>query len=350
MRIFFVLWVCLTTRQVTDEARRTLHWPSTNDVKLYRLFLIYYDDEVYAPFLQLHREEPEHGSWQLQHRLTRIRDCIVSLYEDCEEANQIVKALDDELRVGMYRSNVELSSVEGSEAGRVLSPMEQAAIARRLSPIEEAETVTQSSSVVESNGRNSNVIRSRTTNDLLESLDDFFEDSQDMTQEEGEQRLLSNNDYNIEPRSSNALEEPLVPESDSEVPRVFTGSFSQLEDSVRGLRLHRVEFSLNGDDEDDEGAIKIKDFAPRTPSLLPSPATLLERRDALSIREPAWERRMIGGQVVQSRRPYDHSRAQTVDERGAGLDAWLAEPPSPFRATTRAGGARSKVLHKQHTL
>jgi len=175
------------------------------------------------------------------------------------------------------------------------------------------------------------IARNRETNDMLINLDDFFDESDSPI-------------YNIAAG---------VSEDGPEMPRVFTGSFSDLQESVQGMRLHRVNLS-NGSDFESGGDVQIQDFAIRTPlrtpCLLPSPATLLERREALSAREPTWEHRLIGGQVVQSRRPHDRSRALTVDERGGGLEAWLSAPPTPDRTVERAGSTNMRVLQRQHTL
>ena len=175
------------------------------------------------------------------------------------------------------------------------------------------------------------IARNRETNDMLINLDDFFDESDSPI-------------YNIAAG---------VSEDGPEMPRVFTGSFSDLQESVQGMRLHRVNLS-NGSDFESGGDVQIQDFAIRTPlrtpCLLPSPATLLERREALSAREPTWEHRLIGGQVVQSRRPHDRNRALTVDERGGGLEAWLSAPPTPDKTVERAGSTNMRVLQRQHTL
>lgn len=177
-------------------------------------------------------------------------------------------------------------------------------------------------------------------NDMLASLDDFFGGSETVSRSVSrDESLPSQRDYDVSPASGDG--------SSIKIPRVFGGSFSELEDSVKNLRLHSVNSSM---DSTAGSEIKVKDFALATPCLLPSPATLLERRDALVIREPTWEHRVIGGQVMKTRRPHDRNRAQTVDERGAGLEAWLAEAPSPDKAADRYGGARMRVLHRQHTL
>jgi hypothetical protein len=267
-----------------------------------------FDTQVHSDFLQLHRVQPEHNSWRLRHLFNHIRDCIVSLQENIEEANKIVTDLDTELTLGTWGAN----GVQHVEK-EVSLPMKKTGKRGKAM-----------------------VAQPRSTNDMLNSLDDFFEGPEIAKTEANP--TTPQKRYGLAPGSG---------EGGSNTPRVFTRSFDELADSVRSLRLHRVNVSV---DVDADNAIKVKDFALHTPCLLPSPATLLERREALCAREPTWEHRLIGGQVVQSRRPHDRNRAQTVDERGGGLDAWLAESPSPDRMLERAGSICSRVLHRQHTL
>lgn len=261
---------------------------------MYRHFLAYFDSEVHTPFLQLHRMNTQHNSWHQRHRFNHIRECFVFLCANVEEANKLATELDAEFAFGSWSMK---------------------------------EADTQLSQINETKDEQKSIAQSKTTTDMLISLDNFFDESASPT-------------YNI--AAGTGRERP-------EIPRVFTGSFSDLQESVQGLRLHRVNLST-GSDFDTGGDVKVKDFALRTPCLLPSPATLLERREALTAREPTWEHRLIGGQVVQSRRPHDRHRALTVDERGGGLEAWLSAPPTPDKVVGRAGSMDMRVLQRQHTL
>jgi hypothetical protein len=296
---------------VANSACSRLHAPSNDDVNIYRHFLAEFDDEVYCPLLQLHRVQPEHHSWQLHPWFDHIRYCVISLEENIEEANKIVTELDTEFTFGSWMAD---GVQRDNNSGAAKKP-----------------PATKKTD----NGNRATLSASESNTDLLESLDDFFEGPEIMT---GSDNLTSQRkEYHVAAG---------IGESGPTTPRVFTRSFDELEDSVRGLRLHHINLSTSDTGHEAGGDVKVKDFALRTPCLLPSPAMLLERREALCAREPTWENRLIGGQVVQSRRPHDRNRAQTVDERGGGLDAWLAESPSPARTSS----IHSRVLHRQHTL
>lgn len=296
---------------MVNSAYSRLPAPSNDDVILYRHFLAKFDAEVYCPLLQLHRTHPEHHSWQLQPWFDRIRCCMISLEENIEEANKIVTELDTEFTFGSWIAD---SVQRGDKSGAAKQPP-----ATKKSDSRNRATLSASES----------------NNDMLESLDDFFEGPEAV--KGGDNLTTLRKEYDIAAGGG---------EGGWTTPRVFTRSFDELEDSVRGLRLHHINLSTSDAGHVAGGDVKVKDFALHTPCLLPSPATLLERREALCAHEPTWEHRLIGGQVVHSRRPHDRNRAQTVDERGGGLDAWLAESPSP----SRAGSIHSRVLHRQHTL
>jgi hypothetical protein len=154
---------------------------------------------------------------------------------------------------------------------------------------------------------------------MLESLDEFFEGAESANS--GGSLTQPQKAYDIAAGSG---------KDGSTTPRVFTRSFDELEESIKDLRLHHINLST----VEDGSQTKVKDFALRTPCLLPSPGTLFERREAL----------------CTPQRSYDRHRAQTVDERSGGLDAWLAESPSSDKSLGRAGSIRSRVLHRQHTL
>ena len=293
---------------MTNPACSGLHAPSDDNVNLYRHFLAEFDDEVYCPLLQLHRVQPEHHSWQLHPWFDHIRSCMISIGGNIEQANKIVTELDTEFTFGSWMADeVQLddksSTAKQPPANKKIDSEKRATLSK-----------------------------SKSNADMLESLDDFFGGL------DGGDNLTSlQKEYHIATGSG---------KGSLTTPRVFTRSFDELEDSVRGLRLHHINLSTSHADHDAGGDVTVKDIALRTPCLLPGPATLLERREALCAREPTWEYRLIGGQVVHCRRPHDRTRAQTVDERGDGLDAWLAESPSP----SRAGSIHSRALHRKHTL
>lgn len=137
------------------------------------------------------------------------------------------------------------------------------------------------------------------------------------------------------------------------VPRIFTGSFSQLESDLRKLHIDKVETPITLD-IDREDPIKVRDFGATpaaSPGRTPSP-TPLQRREALVSREVEIQARVINGEVVKSRRPSTKTRAQTVDERTRSLEAWLSEerPKDDSPKQCVSGVRRGSLRHRENTL
>ena len=235
---------------------------------------------------------------------------MLSLEENVEEANKIVTELETEYTFG-------------SSAAEDVQRRDKTEMAKQPSAVKNS-----------GRGDKAALSRSKSNTDMLESLDEFFKGLEGVNNNDS--LPCAQKEYHIATGTG---------EDGSVTPRIFTRSFDELENSIRGLRLQHIDLSTDDDSPDEDGTVKVKDFAFRTP--LPSPATLLERREALCARESTWEHRLIGGEIVHSRRPH---RAQTVDERGGGLDAWLAESPSPDMTMERASTIRSRVPHRQQTL
>ncbi|RMZ14235.1 hypothetical protein D0862_02074 [Hortaea werneckii] len=158
--------------------------------------------------------------------------------------------------------------------------------------------------------------------------------------------------------------------SKSQVPRVFTGSFHDLEDKVYEHQLHEIKtpeyaqpsspseadiasLTTSGTLSPEAGPVA-RDFADLTPipSNLPSPGSQLQRREALVSRDAQWEDRIINGEVVLSRRPDRLQRAQTIDDRSSGiegLEKWLRQQseahsklPGPQNTTGRHASGRQR--------
>ncbi|KAI7215239.1 hypothetical protein KC333_g5561 [Hortaea werneckii] len=162
--------------------------------------------------------------------------------------------------------------------------------------------------------------------------------------------------------------------SKSQVPRVFTGSFHDLEDKVYEHQLHKIKtpeytqpsspseadipsVTTSGTLSPEAGPVA-RDFADLAPipSNLPSPGSQLQRREALVSRDAQWEDRIINGEVVLSRRPDRLQRAQTIDDRSSGiegLEKWLrqqSEAHSKLPETQNATGRHASGRQRENTL
>lgn len=128
-----------------------------------------------------------------------------------------------------------------------------------------------------------------------------------------------------------------------QVPRIFTGSFSQLETDIRKMKLDKVKTPEEQPDLLQDRDLQVRDFAVtprRSPSLTPSPATLLFRREALLSKETELQDRFINGEIVRTRRPSTKTRAQTLRE--TTIEAWLAKDEARSDSPTLA----TPALHR----
>lgn len=292
-----------------DAIHRSLHKPQQSDISLYCQLLEFFDDLVYAPFLQLHRSEPENGSWQLKDNIQCIHDSLQEMSDKCGETTKMVRQMDYQFRLACSR--VSSHSLGPSISDKALSPIHESRA--YPGPVTKAKKTSSLASKRGISTAGSRCGASHSRGDSSESR------------------------YHISPTASAIIERRSASIGGSDVPRIFTGSFHELQQGVKELELDRVDLS-----DQQEDTVKIKDFALRTPSLLPSPATLLERREAVLDREAKWDERMLAGEVVTSRRPSDRHRAQTIDDRTGGLEAWLGKAPTPEK--------KSRMLTRQQTL
>ena len=96
-------------------------------------------------------------------------------------------------------------------------------------------------------------------------------------------------------------------------------------------------------------------------SVCPSPATLSQRREALTSKETQWDSRESNGEVIRSRRPSGKRQLQPIQtalhptEQGAhgGLERWLshaAQLGHDLPETTNSAVRRGMLRHRENTL
>lgn len=291
---------------------------------MYRHISDYYNDHLYLPFLALHQSEPEHPAWCLNQHLSAVNLALEDMHQLCCTADDLVRSLGIEYKEAkgkLKRGLPNLEKVKSQDSRQELSPIEETKEPvyqprpRHLSSKKPALTANSFSAAEEQ------VAHRDRCGGATESISSYTTEPEDK------------DNGVVQPR-------PLYA---SRVPRVFTGSFEQLETDLRNLSFDTVR----SQDEISEGPIKIKDFAIPSPRMLPSPATLLERREATKTQEVEWEDRLINGKVFRSRRPSTRGRSQTVDDRNA-LHIWLDQERAPQSPQT--SGTRVSMLQRKNTM
>jgi len=373
----------------------TLHVPTGNDARLFRHLLEYYDERVYSQFQDLHRHKPENLLRSVNERLTAIAYCMTDICTLCNAADSVVEELEREYATLQDRAHqlAAMARVQPKTKDKKVAPARRPALridvkaaqghlkaspipdeAPRLPPLPfqhlSADELLNPSKPAPIQGGNGHVA----------ALTKSFSDVEEQVHHRKHFRSAtvdSSTDYVTDnPRAiglgiagAQSAQPPETPErrirakaSESAIPRVFETSFAGVVERGRHFRLLTPEAQPSTPIPmspvlADEDPVKVRDFgdASETLSLCPSPVTLLFRREALVSRDVQWESRVLGGEIVRSRRPSEklHLQGSRVieDSHGRSFDGWLssrAAPPversapgTPSSAVKR-GGARQR--------
>ncbi|GAB7355687.1 hypothetical protein MBLNU459_g6390t1 [Dothideomycetes sp. NU459] len=78
-----------------------LHMPNGVEARIFRKMSTLYDTHVYAPFLQLHRIEPDHNMYQLDEHLTPIYILLQDVFRGAMKADRLVMDIEQEFELTM---------------------------------------------------------------------------------------------------------------------------------------------------------------------------------------------------------------------------------------------------------
>ncbi|KAH9827624.1 hypothetical protein Tdes44962_MAKER00350 [Teratosphaeria destructans] len=189
--------------QVWQLALSTLHAPTGNETALFELLTIHYNDSVWGDYIDLMRRKPNCPAWGIRPRISGIRTVLGMLRTTCKKADHIVTELDTIFANVPEEGQVEQLADEGPPQ---LPPL----------PFQ-----VQSSSAVE------------------EDIGKHPEHSQAKVS-------ISSSGYTIDSTAGVVQPKPCHPtrrkgSSASSVPRMFTGSFSELEKDIYTMELHKVK-------------------------------------------------------------------------------------------------------------
>lgn len=323
---------------------RTLHDPTVNDQRLFKLVYSHYERTAYQPLVRLHESKPEYGLGKLIKQATKVQSALENLYELVDEVNMLASTLKNELSKAKCRLPSKTSGVSGA-----------ATTSKSVSSAPGQELLTAATFT-------------RSEKDMIDSphpmLIKSFSAAEEALARRGHARAATYSDTGYTTNSYDGELAQPTPKSTLRVdkrskgtslPRIFTGSFSELEDDIRRLQLDKVktpedQSSLNGEDY-----VKVRDFG-ATPQISPCPTPTLQRREAMVSRETEIQDRVINGEVIATRRPSTKGRAQTIDETSSGgLDAWLQQD-SPKCGRSKVPGTpagavqRGSARHRENTL
>ncbi len=315
----------LRSELIRDD--RTLHKPNKNDCNLWRATALHYNDKAYQRLLQLHICKPHYGLECLVKSAAELQEAFRAVYLLIKQANRHVSTLHDVYQktagvaVDALQDVPDLLS-DNAYKGATDSIQKQLPIAS-----------SKSFSIAEEVARRRHYRAATFCEAGYTTATDGVALVQTRT-EDGLTIGMRRKGYNI--------------------PRIFTGSFSELEASIRSLRLDKVDTPIAPSAKPDQGHVKIRDFGATpaiSPSGTPSCEAFLQRREAVVSRDTELQERIIRGEIISSRRPSTKEKAHTIDN-SADLEAWLSETrsgagaPRASQRTVRRGDLR----HRENTL
>lgn len=326
---------------------RTLHEPTGNDKKLFKLMLEQFDSVAYQRLVQLHCRKAKYGLGSLVELATEVWHALRELHQLADEADTLVLALRKELQKALRRipeDSFSASQTYITDRPQLSTPSLELLTAAVYKPAENERTATLNPGFSKSFSAAEEEVNRRGH-------------ARAATFPEADYTTSANSTGLGAPKQVNTIQGMEVGSRRRgiNVPRVFTGSFSQLESDIRSLKLDKVK---NPEGRVAPGAgdrIEVRDFGatPRdSPCTTPSPRTPLQRREALLSKETEIQDRLIKGEVVTTRRPSTKGRAQTIDDRTGGLNAWLKQdsPGSLSSNTPGSVGQHCNLRHREKSL
>ncbi|KAK5135989.1 hypothetical protein LTR08_004243 [Meristemomyces frigidus] len=390
--------------RVWRDVMRTLHLPTANDARLFRHMANHYFDVVYFDFMELHRRHPDNAIWEVNELLTTIQHALDDIQHKCIAADAVVEGVEDRFNGGIKKLKTWLQE-EKKRSATVSAPQSQAATSvvntprtaikmpptpctgdgpPQLPPLlfqlpggDDTDLFATTAALqIEATAADLQLTQSLSVDPFVIPPTLEVDDAAahlHLTQSFGaiEEKVAQRSHFrapttgytanprpalavgiaNVDPRRQIVRGAPVGDRrrsNKSTVPRVFTGSLSELERRIFDLDLHRVKTP-----EDQPGSPVVssppskatvgKDCgaqAPRTPAVYPNPDTPMQRQEALDNEDADWNNGVAHGEVIRRRRAAPREgktppRSEpTIDQRPEQLEAWLrqkapVENPAP---------------------
>lgn len=293
-------------------------------LQLFELISEQFDNTIYHPFMQTHRRHPNHRIWELEPELSSVYIPLTHLYDLISEIIHYSNKLSG--MIGEYHR----LCAERGEGSAVKTP----------------EKVTQWT--YDSRG----YVLSMCKKSPAAANDGIIREELP-THPYGPSRSFSAVEEAVARRPSYTVQ-GTGEASDGEarpknMPRVFTGSFKELEEEMRKLRIPDANADTSPTTQ-----VALRDpntmiESVTTPVSCATPSSVgsspgLRRREALLERDVEFQDRVIHGDVIRSRRPVEcelpdaarvQDKKETVSKRES-LGQWLNDAPRKERKVSPA--------------
>ncbi|KAK3670331.1 hypothetical protein LTR78_009785 [Recurvomyces mirabilis] len=373
----------------TQEEKMMIMQPDAL-LRFFRHLATHFYDAVYGEFLQLHHVQPECPGWSVNGKLLAIQEAIDTIYEISQSADEVTQGIEN--KYGRLSKAREASLATRSSPRKDRKPDLTVDIAKAKTPktlpimsvldgppvlpplpfqIPEVDEPVQQSAPA--------VVR---INKHLIFPYKSFSAVEDQVSQRGHARsaTVSSTGYvadqsatglgisNLEPRQvpNTAGRLSQRKPSTGNVPRVFKGSLSELQADVERLGLNKVKTpegqhaSPKPKSPPHEDFTEPEDYyrghSAGLSSTFPSPATVLQRREAFMSKDTQWESRLVDGEVIRSRRPSDRlqvSRATLVSAQSAEVEDYSSDQSTPKASRANAGGTatnRGPMRQRENTM
>lgn len=327
-----------------------MHRPTGETTRLFQLLADYYEFRVYDDFQCLLWIQPSHLVWRLNDLFTMMLHQLGKLAETCSTADNLVhnletqleSALDELQRKDMNR----MTPIVEHEVASLL-PGEQPMREQRFMTVSDSErrpVFNKSFSTVEEKVHHRGHFRHATIAESVYTVDTGTPDSDQIE---------------LRPRNHQWQATIGSRRQKSEIPRIFPGTLMELERAVSRMKLYNVrtpESQAITTSSGPIGPIIARDFAhtPVTPSMCPSPATLLQLGEGLAGTRSSFIDQ--AKHASQAERDGGLSKdTQAIEDSNDGLSSWLHQTKAPhIRRNTSDEPAsninRGVLRHRENTI
>ncbi|CAK4028282.1 Hypothetical predicted protein [Lecanosticta acicola] len=284
-----------------------------------------YHDEVYHPFLELHRRHPDHQLWNLSNCLTKVDFAVQELCDMAEESMLWTRSIHSQYMA--YKQAAQIAARPLEPEPNPLSPNEAD---DDYSSTAATNFASKGGDLTASPGWSADQCRTAAlalqpkpanSGPALTTSFGAVEEQVNRGHTHKRAATMMTAEYMLEYDTVGPPRFGSVFRRNKNIPRIFTGSSSELEQSIRKMQIAEADILSSREAKKTYTGVVAKEIAKQPASSPP-----------MGNRHRAENRETINdvGQDVEARKPRarfhgDRIRARTMSGTLGGLEAWLNE-------------------------